>query len=117
MIWSKWCSISRDQQELYIMFVGLIVAYLWFLGPSKKNYKNIYDAWIVCLILLVCATGCLWLLFTYKIFPYTYGFGFLDQIYWMILTLAFCVAVQRSMVAITILLNLRKSATEENLDN
>jgi uncharacterized membrane protein len=83
------------------MFVGLIVAYLWFLGPSKKNYKNIYDAWIVCLILLVCATGCLWLLFTYKIFPYTYGFGFLDQIYWMILTLAFCVAVQRSMVAIT----------------
>jgi hypothetical protein len=92
---------TKDQHGLLFMLIVFIVAYLWFLGPNKKNFKNIFVAWTVCLILLVSVVGCIWLLFTFRIFPYTYGFGFLDQIYWMVIALIGFVAIQKLTIAIS----------------
>jgi hypothetical protein len=99
--WFENYPMTRDQHDLYIMLIGFIFIFLFFMRPKKSDYKNIFLAWIIYLILLASTVVCIWFLFYFGIFPYTFGFGILDQIFWMLIFLIFGVIIQRLLVAIT----------------
>ena len=105
---------SREQQDLYVMLIITAIACLGFLRPTKPEYINVFIAWIVFLVLVVSTIGVLWFLFSFRLIPYTFGLGYLDQVYWMILGLTAFAVIQRSMDAITKRLKIKKLTTNEN---
>jgi hypothetical protein len=99
--WFKSYPITTEQRDLYVMLFGFVFVFLFFLGPKKSDYKNYFIAWIVFLVLLGFETGSLWFLFSFRIFPNTFGFISFDQIFWVIIGFICIVATQKLMVAIT----------------
>jgi hypothetical protein len=110
---NKWNLMSSDEKDLYIMLVVLIFGLLNFMGPRKSDYKNLFIAWIVFLALLFSIIGILWFLLSFRIIPTTFGAGYLDQGYWMILAAMAGVTILRLLDAITKHLKIRKLKSEE----
>ncbi len=102
----KWLNLSntplspRELQELYVMLIVVFVGALLFLRPKKSDYKNYFIAWILFLALVALVMGTIWFLFYFRIIPYSFGAGFLDQGYWMILVAIAAVAILNSFDAL-----------------
>jgi hypothetical protein len=99
--WFKSYPITTEQRDLYFMLILITGLFLLFLGPKKADYKNIFLAWVVFVILLGFEVGFIYFLFSFQIFPKTFGLLSLDQIFWMVLAFIGIVVTKKLMISVT----------------
>jgi hypothetical protein len=110
--WFNWFPNTKEEADLFFTILLFIFTYLYVLRPRKKEYKNIFLAWLAFLASTTLTIGLLYFLLSRRLVPLNIGPG-INTFFWGAISVPVFFLDMAFMNAITKILKIKRLPTHK----